>query len=266
VSGSNVSGAVAFATTANLVALANVTGAGNIASLNIDGNVSNVLTGNGTFVQLNAAAGNTLANYVVVTGLSTNAYEIQYNNSGNIGASSKFVFADDSMVIKGQTAPPIIALRFSNTSSALFGIGRARGTSDAPLPVQVGDSIGAFGPAIYTGNGTTTIANTPGWVGTGPSFTPRVDALPSGAGLPASTSWRIFTTTNTTASQQLVASFNPDKSTQFFGNIFNSAGANNYVPATATSTGTTGQVAFDSNYIYYCVATNTWKRSPLTTW
>ena len=201
------------------VQIANITGIGNIAVLDVDGNVSNVLTGNGTFVKLNAAAGNTLANYVLVTGLSTNAYEIQYNNSGNIGASSKFVFADDSMVIKSQTAPPIIALRFSNTSSATLAVGRARGTSDAPLPVQVGDSIGSFGPSIYTGNGTTTIANIPGWVGTGPSLVPLVDALPSGAGLPASISWRIFTTTNTTTSQQLVASFNPDKSTQFWGNV-----------------------------------------------
>ena len=38
------------------------------------------------------------------------------------------------------------------------------------------------------------------------------------------------------------------------------------VPANAASTGTAGQIAFDSNYIYYCVATNTWKRAALSTW
>jgi hypothetical protein len=32
----------------------------------------------------------------------------------------------------------------------------------------------------------------------------------------------------------------------------------------STSTGTQGQVCWDSNYIYVCTATNTWKRSPLT--
>jgi len=36
--------------------------------------------------------------------------------------------------------------------------------------------------------------------------------------------------------------------------------------ASATATGTIGEVCFDANYIYRCVATNTWKRSPLTTW
>lgn len=37
-------------------------------------------------------------------------------------------------------------------------------------------------------------------------------------------------------------------------------------PANATATGTAGTVIFDANYIYVCTATNTWKRTPLTTW
>lgn len=41
---------------------------------------------------------------------------------------------------------------------------------------------------------------------------------------------------------------------------------NPQTPASATATGTTGQVAWDSNYIYVCVATNTWKRTPISTW
>ena len=39
-----------------------------------------------------------------------------------------------------------------------------------------------------------------------------------------------------------------------------------YVPSTATSTGTTGQVTWDSGYVYVCVATNTWKRATLNSW
>lgn len=37
-------------------------------------------------------------------------------------------------------------------------------------------------------------------------------------------------------------------------------------PTTSSTTGTAGQIAFDSGYIYYCVATNTWKRAALSTW
>lgn len=37
-------------------------------------------------------------------------------------------------------------------------------------------------------------------------------------------------------------------------------------PASATATGTTGDICWDSNYIYVCVSTNTWKRSSLASW
>ena len=37
-------------------------------------------------------------------------------------------------------------------------------------------------------------------------------------------------------------------------------------PATAVANGTQGQISWDSNYIYVCIAANTWKRSALTTW
>jgi hypothetical protein len=37
-------------------------------------------------------------------------------------------------------------------------------------------------------------------------------------------------------------------------------------PSSATDTGTTGQICWDSSYVYVCVATNTWKRAALATW
>jgi hypothetical protein len=37
-------------------------------------------------------------------------------------------------------------------------------------------------------------------------------------------------------------------------------------PASATATGNVGDICWDSNYIYVCVATNTWKRSSLASW
>jgi hypothetical protein len=42
--------------------------------------------------------------------------------------------------------------------------------------------------------------------------------------------------------------------------------ATNAPPTTATDIGQTGQIAYDTQYIYVCVDTDTWKRSPLTTW
>lgn len=40
----------------------------------------------------------------------------------------------------------------------------------------------------------------------------------------------------------------------------------NTTPASATATGILGEIRYDANYMYVCVATNTWKRSAITTW
>lgn len=37
-------------------------------------------------------------------------------------------------------------------------------------------------------------------------------------------------------------------------------------PSSASDTGTTGTITWDSNYIYVCTATNTWKRVAISTW
>ena len=56
IAGANVTGEVTNAATANAVALANVSGAGNIASINIDGVASNILYGNGVFAPAGAGS------------------------------------------------------------------------------------------------------------------------------------------------------------------------------------------------------------------
>ena len=41
---------------------------------------------------------------------------------------------------------------------------------------------------------------------------------------------------------------------------------NSYVPAFANSTGVAGQIVWNTNYLYVCVANNTWKRANISTW
>jgi hypothetical protein len=38
------------------------------------------------------------------------------------------------------------------------------------------------------------------------------------------------------------------------------------IPSSASDTGTIGQIASDTNYIYVCTATDTWKRTSISTW
>lgn len=40
----------------------------------------------------------------------------------------------------------------------------------------------------------------------------------------------------------------------------------NETPASAAAAGVKGQIAWDSSYIYVCVATDTWKRIGIATW
>lgn len=37
-------------------------------------------------------------------------------------------------------------------------------------------------------------------------------------------------------------------------------------PASASSAGNAGEIAYDAFYFYQCVATNTWVRSPMGSW
>jgi hypothetical protein len=37
-------------------------------------------------------------------------------------------------------------------------------------------------------------------------------------------------------------------------------------PGTASATGLAGQIAYDTSYIYICVAANTWKRASIASW
>jgi len=41
---------------------------------------------------------------------------------------------------------------------------------------------------------------------------------------------------------------------------------NSEAPTSATDTGTTGTISWDADYIYICIATNTWKRTAISTW
>jgi hypothetical protein len=48
-----------------------------------------------------------------------------------------------------------------------------------------------------------------------------------------------------------------------FGNTFIN---NSYVPALANSTGIAGQIVWNANHLYICIATDTWKRANISTW
>lgn len=75
VAGANVSGAVSYAGTANSVAVGNVVGIGNIATVALNGNGSQVLLGNGTWG--NAGAGSSISNGISNVNIPTSGGAVE---------------------------------------------------------------------------------------------------------------------------------------------------------------------------------------------
>jgi len=135
--GANVSGQVGYAAVANSVAVANVSGIGNIAVINLDGNDSNVLYGNGVFA---AAGSGPLGSYgnsnvaAFLAAFGSNTLSTTGNaNVGNLGAAGLF------------TATGNI------TGSNIITAGRVVATGNV-----TGSNIVAAGDIIATGNANVT--------------------------------------------------------------------------------------------------------------
>jgi len=125
VDGANVVGEVAnatyatsagtsdIATTAYSVDVANVSGIGNIATINLDGNISNVLSGDGTFIAMSGGGGGTPG------GSDT---QLQYNNAGSFGGIANVTFASGNLSL-GDVANVKVAGGIGNTFISTDGAG-----------------------------------------------------------------------------------------------------------------------------------------------
>jgi hypothetical protein len=61
---------------------------------------------------------------------------------------------------------------------------------------------------------------------------------------------------NSGANAAIINSINFQKSLNIITNV----------PANSSANGITNTIAYDANYIYVCVANNTWKRTALSSW
>jgi hypothetical protein len=165
IQGANVSGEVSFATTANSVALANVSGAGNIASINLDGSTSNVLYGNGVFAPAAVSYGNSNvatflasfgSNTITTTGTANVGNLLSLGTvGGNVGGNAVFLgdggllsninIAAGSSIVNGNSNVTVAAN--SNVSISVAG------TSN--VVVITNDSANVTGNLSVTGNITT---------------------------------------------------------------------------------------------------------------
>lgn len=151
----------------------------------------------------------------------------------------------------GNTAVGLIALN-SNTSggsNSAFGQQALNGNISGSNNVAIGSSAGN---GITTGSNNTIIGSIGGTaalsdtviIGAGGAERMRIDS-----------SGRFLLGTSSDSGGALV---------QINGDRVRIATAK--TPASASDTGTTGEICWDANYIYVCTATNTWKRAGINSW
>jgi hypothetical protein len=150
VAGANVSGEVSFAAVANSIALANVVGIGNIASIYLDGNVANILHGDGTW---SGESGNLNANYANYAG---EAFSVSGANVSGTVANAES--ANTAVTVTANAQPNITSVGTltsldvtGNVTANNFVGTLANGNSNISIPVADGNiNLTAAGTKILT--------------------------------------------------------------------------------------------------------------------
>lgn len=70
------------------------------------------------------------------------------------------------------------------------------------------------------------------------------------------------------ADSQFSSNYAPSDNTQSFVQIVGTTLniTDSRTPASASDTGIKGEICYDTNFVYVCTATNTWKRLSLSSW
>ena len=168
VDGANVSGDVANATyantagVANSVALSNVSGAGNIASINLNGNASTYLSGNGSFRAINTAA---ISNGTSNVSIATSNGNVSVSVGGNANVAN---FTANGLVVGGtlQTTARVFpeSLELANVANLVI-LGGANGQvlrTDGNGNISWANGGSGNGTAIANGNSNVSIATANG--------------------------------------------------------------------------------------------------------
>ena len=151
----------------------------------------------------------------------------------------------------------------TNNTTGSISLGGSSGTgainlgrSSSTQTMNIGGSGNIINVGATTGTGTLTFGRSTGAqtvnIATGVTAASTTKAVNIG------TAGNATSTTNIA-----IGSSTGTSTTTLNGNIIMSKTA---TPASATATGTAGTIVWDANYIYVCIATNTWKRTAITTW
>jgi len=224
-----------------------------VSTVNVTGNTT-LTAGRTRLIYLNAAGGLT-ANVTLPYADNVNGDSIVlislFNGSSNTGAltirsagqmSGGSPIGYDTLTVLTSTGNSVTVVSDGSNGFGGWRITASGGSfPSTTTAVQEYDVNGVLLPNGDSGAGVQLTRNT---------ATPQA---PDGSDRTFNAEQLIYTRTGSTAVR--MDTFLKDKSQWFWTSA----------PATKTSTGTTSQVAYDSNYFYMCVATNKWVRIALAT-
>jgi len=177
---------------------------------------------------LSAFGSNTISTTGNITAGNVTAASLN-NGTGNV----RIINGNITLSINGTAN----AVRFTSTESIVTG-----GNINGGI-IKTDNWFYTDGTSLVPGSNTHVIFNNNGKTGANPNLT--------------------FTGTVLTVTGNVVAT---RVTTDNLTTTRMTANVTDTVPATASDTGNRGEIRFDSNYMYVCIATNTWKRFALSTW
>jgi hypothetical protein len=245
-------GAAAFAKTFNVIAAD--------ASINLRANSGGTYSDHGIFFAVDGTAYSHIYNdgpghLIFRTGAGLSE-RLRIDSSGRllVGTSSSVALLGYNSGTQFAASTGTVSLIRNTTDNGATEIvyAKSRGTISAPTIVSDGDGLSLQRFAGYDGAAYIEAAR----VSAAVDGTPGLNDMPGRL---------VFSTTADGASSPTERMrISNDGAVKIAGDNFQIATSK--TPASATATGTTGQIAWDASYIYVCTATNTWKRAALSTW
>ncbi len=187
---------------------------------------------------------------------------VQINTPVSIGSNPLQVTMDAA--VYGNTISPIFIETYSTGGAQTFTTRTAQGTKTSPTALTDGVTLGGIGSRGHDGTSWTTnraginIKADGNWTTTSHG-TMFVITLTSPGAIASSEKHRF-----TASGLGILTVSAPTAALDVNSDIIRVRSAK--VPASASATGNAGDICWGADYIYICVAENTWKRSPLTTW
>ncbi|WP_437192483.1 hypothetical protein [Planctomicrobium sp. SH527] len=215
-------------------------------------------------------AGSAAAPGLQVGPLAQGFYQVDANTLGlAINGADKVNFTSAGSIISRNNnvsnSPSIMMEHFRSdaASNAAFVHRKYRGTQAAPAAVTMGTMLGAFAWQPYNGSsnaGTASIVAeatenfSPSAMGT----RLRIQTIPTGQATRIDSLRCLGPRVGVNMTSDPTASLDVDGDTVRLRTA--------KTPASASATGNQGDICWDGDYVYVCVAANTWKRAALTTW